>query len=124
MGLDATGLDGLGNGSSDLTVDALAWARPRSQPLRLEQGLVIGLEAGGLRPRHQCQDLLAQAQEVVGLDVEVGALQRLDGDIEGGKPKLTSHQKRSARNRLANGESTRDVAKDFAVHHATIARLR
>jgi hypothetical protein len=26
--------------------------------------------------------------------------------------------------RLANGESTRDVAKDFAVHHATIARLR
>ena len=42
----------------------------------------------------------------------------------GRKPKLTAHQQRSARARLANGESTRDVAKDFAVHHATIARLR
>jgi DNA invertase Pin-like site-specific DNA recombinase len=42
----------------------------------------------------------------------------------GRKPKLSAHQQRSARARLANGESTRDVAKDFAVHHATIARLR
>ena len=36
------------------------------------------------------------------------------GKRMGRKPKLTAH-------RLANGESTRDVAKDFAVHHATIA---
>jgi DNA invertase Pin-like site-specific DNA recombinase len=42
----------------------------------------------------------------------------------GRKPKLTPHQQRSARSRLAKGESTRDIAKDFAVHHATIARLR
>jgi DNA invertase Pin-like site-specific DNA recombinase len=42
----------------------------------------------------------------------------------GRRPKLTAHQRRSARARLANGESTRDIAKDFAVHHATIARLR
>ena len=40
------------------------------------------------------------------------------------KPKLTPHQQRSARGRLANGESTRDIAGDFAVYHATIARLR
>ena len=33
-------------------------------------------------------------------------------------------QQRSVRTRLANGESTRDIAKDFAVHLATIARLR
>jgi DNA invertase Pin-like site-specific DNA recombinase len=46
------------------------------------------------------------------------------GKRMGRKPKLTAHQRRSARVRLANGESTRDVAKDFAVHHATIARLR
>jgi DNA invertase Pin-like site-specific DNA recombinase len=46
------------------------------------------------------------------------------GKVMGRKPKLTAHQQRSARTRLANGESTRDVAKDFAVHHATIARLR
>ena len=42
----------------------------------------------------------------------------------GRKPKLTTHQQRSVRTRLASGESTRDIAKDFAVHHATIARLR
>jgi DNA invertase Pin-like site-specific DNA recombinase len=46
------------------------------------------------------------------------------GKVMGRKPKLTAHQQRSARARLAAGESTRDVAKDFAVHHATIARLR
>jgi hypothetical protein len=46
---------------------------------------VLGLDAGGLRPWHQCQDLLAQAQEVVGLDGEAGTLQRFDGDIEGGE---------------------------------------
>jgi DNA invertase Pin-like site-specific DNA recombinase len=46
------------------------------------------------------------------------------GKRMGRKPKLTPYQQRSARNRLAKGESTRDIAKDFAVHHATIARLR
>jgi hypothetical protein len=43
------------------------------------------------------------------------------GKRMGRKPKLTAHQQRSARTRVANGESTRDVAKGFAVHHATIA---
>src|SRR5262249_60068265 len=43
---------------------------------------------------------------------------------DGPQTKLTAHQQRSARIRLANGESTRDIAKDFTVHHATIARLR
>jgi len=42
----------------------------------------------------------------------------------GRKPKLTAHQQRSARSRLAQGESTGDVAREFNVHHATIARLR
>jgi len=46
------------------------------------------------------------------------------GKRMGRKPKLTGHQQRSARGRLAKGESTRDIARDFAVHHATIARLR
>jgi DNA invertase Pin-like site-specific DNA recombinase len=46
------------------------------------------------------------------------------GKRMGRKPKLTAHQRRSVRTRLASGESTRDIAKDFAVHHATIARLR
>jgi DNA invertase Pin-like site-specific DNA recombinase len=46
------------------------------------------------------------------------------GKRMGRKPKLTDHQQRSARARLTSGGSTRDIAKDFAVHHATIARLR
>jgi DNA invertase Pin-like site-specific DNA recombinase len=46
------------------------------------------------------------------------------GKRMGRKPKLTTHQQRSVRTRLASSESTRDIAKDFAVHHATIARLR
>jgi DNA invertase Pin-like site-specific DNA recombinase len=46
------------------------------------------------------------------------------GKRMGRKPKLTAHQRRSVRTRLASGESTRDIAKDFAVHHATIVRLR
>ena len=46
------------------------------------------------------------------------------GKRMGRKPKLTTDQQRSVRTRLATGESTRDIAKDFAVHHATIARLR
>lgn len=42
----------------------------------------------------------------------------------GRKPKLTPHQQQSARARLATGEPTRDVAREFNVHHSTIARLR
>jgi DNA invertase Pin-like site-specific DNA recombinase len=40
------------------------------------------------------------------------------------KLKLTAHQQKSARVSLANGESSRDIAKDFAVQDATMARLR
>jgi DNA invertase Pin-like site-specific DNA recombinase len=46
------------------------------------------------------------------------------GKRMGREPKLTTHQRRSVRTRLASGASTRDIAKNFAVHHATIARLR
>jgi hypothetical protein len=38
--------------------------------------------------------------------------------------KLTSHQRLLAAKRLAAGESTRHVARDFNVSHNTIARLR
>jgi DNA invertase Pin-like site-specific DNA recombinase len=46
------------------------------------------------------------------------------GVTMGRRPKLTEHQQRLARKRLRAGESCRDIAADFAVHHATIARLR
>jgi transposase len=38
--------------------------------------------------------------------------------------KLTEHQRRLAGKRMAAGESTRQIARDFAVSHNTIARLR
>jgi DNA invertase Pin-like site-specific DNA recombinase len=41
----------------------------------------------------------------------------------GRKPKLNEHQQKEARKRLAAGESCREVAKTYRVHHSTVARL-
>jgi DNA invertase Pin-like site-specific DNA recombinase len=41
----------------------------------------------------------------------------------GRKPKLTAHQRAAAAKRLAAGEGTREIARDYNVHHSTIARL-
>ncbi len=41
----------------------------------------------------------------------------------GPKPKLTAHQQEVARERLANGESCRAIAKDMGVSHSTVSRL-
>jgi DNA invertase Pin-like site-specific DNA recombinase len=42
----------------------------------------------------------------------------------GPKFKLTAHQRALAAKRMASGESTRAIARDFNVSHNTIARLR
>jgi DNA invertase Pin-like site-specific DNA recombinase len=42
----------------------------------------------------------------------------------GRRPKLNDHQRREARRRLLSGESARAVARSYAVHHATVSRLR
>jgi DNA invertase Pin-like site-specific DNA recombinase len=42
----------------------------------------------------------------------------------GRKPKLDAHQQKEARKRLDAGESARQIAKTFRVHHATVSRLR
>ncbi|MEO1322252.1 MAG: recombinase family protein [Pseudomonadota bacterium] len=42
----------------------------------------------------------------------------------GRKPKLTDHQIEQAKERLAGGESSRVIAKDYNVAHTTINRLR
>jgi DNA invertase Pin-like site-specific DNA recombinase len=42
----------------------------------------------------------------------------------GPKPKLTEHQQALARERLAEGDSCRAIAKDMGVAHTTISRLR
>ena len=41
----------------------------------------------------------------------------------GRKPILTPHQKKEARQRIAKGESTRDLAKSYGVSVSTIGRL-
>ena len=38
----------------------------------------------------------------------------------GRKPKLTEHQRQTARRRLEAGESARSTAKDLGVHHARV----
>ena len=49
---------------------------------------------------------------------------RARGARFGRKPKLNEHQRKEAIRRLAAGESARAVARMFAVHHATVSRLR
>ena len=41
----------------------------------------------------------------------------------GRKPKLTPHQEREARQRLADGETQRNIARSYNVSQSTIARL-
>ena len=41
----------------------------------------------------------------------------------GRKPKLTDHQQVEARKRLVAGDSCRQIAKTFGVHHSTVSRL-
>jgi DNA invertase Pin-like site-specific DNA recombinase len=46
------------------------------------------------------------------------------GAVFGRKPKLDGHQQREALKRLTDGDSARQIAKTYRVHHATISRLR
>lgn len=42
----------------------------------------------------------------------------------GRRPKLSEHQRQKALERLAAGESAREIGRDFGVSHSTIVRLR
>jgi len=50
-------------------------------------------------------------------------LARGKGVKMGRKPKLTPHQSAEARQRIAKGETTRDLAKSYGVSRSTISRL-
>lgn len=50
-------------------------------------------------------------------------LARAKGVKMGRKPKLTPHQIKEARQRIAKGESTRALAKSYGVSVSTISRL-
>lgn len=54
---------------------------------------------------------------------EGSKLARARGVKFGRPPSLTPYQKKEAAQRIANGESTRKVAKTYGVNHSTIARL-
>jgi DNA invertase Pin-like site-specific DNA recombinase len=41
----------------------------------------------------------------------------------GRRPKLTTHQQHEARERRANGEAVREIARSYNVHHSTVSRL-
>jgi DNA invertase Pin-like site-specific DNA recombinase len=49
---------------------------------------------------------------------------RARGAKFGRKPKLSEHQQAEALKRLSAGESCRQIAKTFGVHHATVSRLQ
>lgn len=51
-------------------------------------------------------------------------LARARGVKLGAKPKLTAHQQAKALERLATGESCREIGRDMGVSHSTISRLR
>ena len=42
----------------------------------------------------------------------------------GRKPKLTEHQRKKARERLASGDTASSIARDFGVSHSTISRIK
>ena len=48
---------------------------------------------------------------------------RARGAKFGRKPKLTEHQQAEVRKRLGAGETCRQVAKTYGVHHSTMSRL-
>ncbi len=54
---------------------------------------------------------------------EVRRIAQAKGVRMGRKPKLTPHQKKEARQRIAKGETTRDLAKSYGVSVSTISRL-
>jgi DNA invertase Pin-like site-specific DNA recombinase len=54
---------------------------------------------------------------------EGSQITRANGVRMGRKPKLTPHQIKEARQRLASGEKTRALAKSYDVSISTISRL-
>ncbi|MGJ8590070.1 MAG: helix-turn-helix domain-containing protein [Yoonia sp.] len=55
---------------------------------------------------------------------EVAQILIANGTKFGRKPKLIDHQRQFARDRMANGETCRAIAKDLGVAHTRISRLR
>ncbi len=64
-----------------------------------------------------------ERQRIIKRTHEGRQIARAKGVKMGRKPKLNTHQIKEARQRLAEGEKTRDLAKIYAVSISTISRL-
>ena len=64
-----------------------------------------------------------ERQRIIKRSHEGRQIARAKGVKMGRKPKLNAHQIEEARQRLANGEKTRDLAKSYGVSISTISRL-
>jgi DNA invertase Pin-like site-specific DNA recombinase len=64
-----------------------------------------------------------ERQRIIKRTHEGRQIARAKGVKMGRKPILTAHQMKEARQRLAKGEKTRDLAKSYGVSISTISRL-
>ena len=65
-----------------------------------------------------------ERQRIVKRAAEGRAIAKAKNVKFGRKPKLSEHQRRKALERLAAGDSAREIGRDFGVSHSTIVRLR
>ena len=63
-------------------------------------------------------------ERIIRRGAEGRAIARAKNVKFGRKPKLDEHQRQKALERLAAGESVREIGRDFGVAHTTISRLR
>ena len=64
-----------------------------------------------------------ERQRIIKRTHEGRKIARANGVKMGRRPILTPHQAKEARQRLADGEKTRDLAKSYGVSVSTISRL-
>ena len=65
-----------------------------------------------------------ERQRILKRAAEGRAAARARGIRSGPKPKLSDHQRVKAIERLAAGDSCREIARDMGVSHSTVSRLR
>lgn len=65
----------------------------------------------------------AERERIVSRAAHGRSIAKAKGVKFGRKPKLTAHQIEKARERLAAGDTCRDIGRDMGVSHSTISRL-
>ena len=78
------------------------------------KGILVFLSALAEDERERIVNRAAEGREIA----------KAKGVKFGPKPKLSDHQRTRALERMAAGDSTREIARDMGVHHTTISRLK